>query len=39
MPEGILCDTHYQNDIAQVPDDGNAFAEWLKSKGIFLSLR
>ena len=25
--------THYQNDIAQVEDDGNPFAEWLKENG------
>ena len=25
--------THYQNDIAQVEDDGNLFAEWLKANG------
>ena len=25
--------THYNNDIAQVKDDGNVFAEWLKKNG------
>lgn len=25
--------THYQNDVAYVKDDGNPFAEWLKSIG------
>lgn len=24
---------HYQNDIVQVEDDGNPFAEWLKENG------
>ena len=26
--------THYQNDVAFVEDDGNVFAEWLKEIGI-----
>lgn len=26
--------THYRNDVAMIEDDGNPFAEWLKSKGI-----
>ncbi len=25
--------THYQNDIVQLHDDGNPFAEWLKANG------
>jgi hypothetical protein len=25
---------HHGNDIVQVEDDGNAFAEWLKSQGF-----
>lgn len=25
--------THYSHDIAQVTDDGNVFAEWLKKQG------
>jgi len=25
--------THYQNDVALIEDDGNAFAEWLKKQG------
>ncbi len=25
--------THYQNEIVQVYDDGNPFAEWLKTNG------
>lgn len=25
--------THYQNDVAYVEDDGNPLAEWLKKKG------
>ncbi len=25
--------THYQNDIALVEDNGNPFAEWLKQQG------
>jgi len=29
--------THGQNDVAQVHDDGNPFAEWLKEQGIDFS--
>jgi hypothetical protein len=29
--------THYQNDVAIIVDDGNPFAEWLKSCGVELS--
>lgn len=25
--------THYQNEIVQLHDDGNSFAEWLKANG------
>ena len=25
--------THYQNEIVQLEDDGNLFAEWLKANG------
>ncbi len=25
--------THYQNDVAYVEDDGNVFAEWLLANG------
>ena len=25
--------THYQNEIVQLYDDGNPFAEWLKANG------
>ncbi len=41
FPEGVedYCiehefSTHYQNDIVQVEDDGNVFAEWLKEQGV-----
>lgn len=40
MPEDVIdyCvdqewSTHYQNDIVQLYDDGNPFAEWLKANG------
>lgn len=40
MPDEVLdyCvdndwSTHYQNDIVQLYDDGNPFAEWLKTNG------
>lgn len=40
IPAGVsdyLCEreisTHYRNDIAQVEDDGNPFAKWLKENG------
>ncbi len=26
--------THYQNDVAFVKDDGNVFAKWLKELGV-----
>lgn len=26
--------THYDNDVACIEDDGNPFAEWLKSLGV-----
>ena len=26
--------THYQNDVAFIEDDGNIFAEWLKELGV-----
>ena len=26
--------THYQNDLAFIEDDGNVFAEWLKEIGV-----
>lgn len=26
--------THYQNDVVYIEDDGNVFAEWLKSIGF-----
>lgn len=26
--------THYDNSIAWIPNDGNPFAEWLKSNGF-----
>lgn len=25
---------HCQNDVAHIPDDGNVFAEWLKSLNV-----
>lgn len=25
--------THYKNDVAQIENDGNPFAEWLNSEG------
>ena len=28
--------THYQNDICFVKNDGNPFAEWLKKEGVDL---
>jgi len=41
MPQDVeeYCDsrgwsTHCDNDIVQVEDDGNPFAEWLKANGI-----
>jgi hypothetical protein len=30
---------HYQNDIIQLEDDGNPFAEWLKSQGYEFKYR
>ena len=40
FPEDILdycvrneIQTHYQNDVTYIEDDGNPFAEWLKSQG------
>lgn len=27
-------ETHYQNDIVDVIDDGNPFSEWLKTQGF-----
>jgi hypothetical protein len=29
--------THCQNDVALVEDDGNPFAEWLKAEGVEFS--
>lgn len=26
--------THYQNDLVNIDNDGNPFAEWLKSIGV-----
>ncbi len=33
--EGI--NTHYQNDVLSIDDDGNVFAEWLKAQGYVFS--
>ena len=41
LPEDVLqychdndVSTHYQSDVVRFDDDGNAFAEWLKSLGV-----
>ena len=35
IDEGV--DTHGQNDVIAIDDDGNVFAEWLKSQGYVFS--